>query len=289
MDKSTIYIVSVCDNRYAILLGALLKSIAQNHTSPEVINYYIVDDGISASSKERLEDCAKGSNLNLQWVPFTEAIASKTNLPSDKSSFPVNVYLRLMIPNFLPKEAERALYLDVDMIVEKDITELWSKDLAGKPIAAVVDRSELVSSEWGGIKNYKELGLRKEARYFNSGLLIMDLAMWRNNNYGDQVIEVVNKNKEFAFFPDQYGLNVVFADNWMELDKRWNTLVVTDVEDPCLIHFIGIKPIFAHYDGLSKYKERFYFYLNDTAWKGYKPQAKWKWMYNKLINKYFSK
>ncbi len=85
-------------------------------------------------------------------------MGSKSNLPLDASSFPLNVYARLFIPHFISPLLEKVIYLDVDMIMEKDIQELWNIDLQDKMISGVIDRSGVVSSSWGGISNYKELG-----------------------------------------------------------------------------------------------------------------------------------
>src|SRR5690606_37561944 len=109
-------------------------------------------------------------------------------------------------------------YLDVDMLVMSDISHLWMIDTGDYAVAAVLDRSKFVSSSWAGIPNYEELNIPSDTKYFNSGLLIMDLKKWREMNAIKSILDVIHYNARHVIFPDQYGLNVVFANNWFELD-----------------------------------------------------------------------
>ncbi|RZK00210.1 MAG: glycosyltransferase family 8 protein, partial [Flavobacterium sp.] len=169
-NKNNITLVVACNDHFAIMLGALIKSIIHNHVSSEEIDLYIVDDGISVKSKNRIIECA-GNHINLIWLKIND-IFENVKLPVDNSTFPRNVYMRLFIPTFLPLEVKKAIYLDVDMINCVDISNLWNVSLDGHPIAGVRDRSAVISNDWGGIGNYKELNLNPETPYYNAGLIV---------------------------------------------------------------------------------------------------------------------
>ncbi len=111
-------------------------------------------------------------------IDLKDIIKEKSRLPLDGSSFPLLVYIRLFFPLFLPPGTEKVIYLDVDMIVRKDISLLWNINLGEKAIAGVPDRFGTVSSSWGGITNYKELGIEPDTKYFNSGLLMINCKKW---------------------------------------------------------------------------------------------------------------
>jgi lipopolysaccharide biosynthesis glycosyltransferase len=275
-----ITLVTVCDNQYCVMLAALLKSIELNSTAAANITVYVVDDGVSKMNMEKLKGSVNGS-LSLKFIDINNIIEDQSSLPSDSSSFPLNVYVRLFIAHFLPQTIEKAIYLDVDMIVKKDITDLWVTDMQEYTIAAVKDRSENIGSAWGGITNYRELGLDPSALYFNSGLLILNLKKWRRTNLTQEILKVISHNKVYAGFPDQYGLNVVFANRWLELDKRWNAFATGEIEDPFIIHFIGRKPIFSSYNLNEKYRKEFIYYLSFTNFKNYKLLGE----HNRLIKK----
>jgi lipopolysaccharide biosynthesis glycosyltransferase len=46
------------------------------------------------------------------------------------------VFARFLIPDLLPPEIDRVIYLDQDVLVLKDLTALWEINMDGYPIAA---------------------------------------------------------------------------------------------------------------------------------------------------------
>lgn len=269
--ENTITVVTACDNNFALMLAALIKSIEVNHTSGEHIALYIVNDGISQKNVQKLTRSINTQMFSVKWLTMDEAIPTGVKLPLDVSTFPKSVYLRLFIPYFLPEHLNRVLYLDVDMIAVKDISELWYTDIQHKLAAGVVDRVQVVSNRWGGIANYKELGLPADTKLFNSGLLLFNPVLWREQNIPNKVLTCIKENAKYTGFPDQYGLNVVLANQWLELDPRWNCFAPADEKHPYIIHFIGVKPIYKNYSFNEEYRKEFYKYLELTDWKGFKP------------------
>jgi lipopolysaccharide biosynthesis glycosyltransferase len=281
--KARITVVTVCDNHFAVMLAALIKSIECNHLSEENIDLYIVEDGMSEANRKLIISTVEHPKIFLHWLAMGQVV-NKKKLPLDASTFPLNVYTRLFIPHFLPESCSKAIYLDVDMIVRKDLSELWHVDLKGFTIGGVLDRAERVSTSWAGIANYRELGIPPEAGYYNSGLLLIDLQKWRHLNLTEEVITTIIQNKQHANFPDQYGLNVVFANKWHTLDAKWNTYAFQETDDPYVIHFIGVKPIYSSYDNNPKYKREFFEYLSKTGFRNYKPKSGYVRFLKKLYN-----
>lgn len=284
IDQEAITIVTVCDNQYCVMLAALLKSLEINSLNPShLIDVYIIDDGISKTNLKKLK-ASIGNRISLHFILIKDVVPDRTILPLDSSSFPLNVYVRILIPHFLPIHINKAIYLDVDMIVMTDIVNLWNLPMDNYIIAAVKDRSEVISSTWGGITNYKELGLDPDAAYFNSGLLMINLNLWRKTNLSADVLECISKNSAYAAFPDQYGLNVVFVNKWLQLDERWNAYAPGVIRSPFIIHFIGRKPIFKSYNYNLEYKHEFFNYLSFTTFKNFKPLAEHHRLFKKLAN-----
>ncbi|MEI6048267.1 MAG: glycosyltransferase family 8 protein [Bacteroidota bacterium] len=287
--SNAITIFTVCDNHFSVLLAALIKSIDVNHHSKEHLNFYIVGDKLTPVNKENLVKCTQSEKISFFWFEINDIIKDKSMLPLDGSSFPLIVYIRLFFPVFIPADVDKVIYLDVDMIVRKDISILWKTDLGDKIIGGVPDRSEIVSCSWGGITNYKELGIDPETKYFNSGLLLISRSKWIEAHITEKIIDCISKNTKHANFPDQYGLNVIFANQWLELDSRWNSYSMLEKEDPFLIHFIGIKPIFTSYHYVAKYKDEFFSYLKLTPWADYKPIGNYVRIFKKIWNKVYKK
>ena len=278
-----IVLVTVCDDHFSVMMATLLKSIETTHQGEEAIRIYLVDDGISKRNKRKIEATISSENITLIWLSMKEAIPPGINLPIDNSLFPIGVYARLCIPYFLPKHIKKAIYLDADTLVVQDIKKLWDIDMQGYGIAAVIDRSETVDSSWAGIPNYAELGIPGKSKYFNSGVLVIDVDKWRDKDVPNAIFQCVKNNLRYASFPDQYGLNVYFANQWYELDPRWNSFAQCDLPDPYIIHFIGRKPIYREYCYNKDYSNRFYNYLRSTPFHDFKPYGKYYRLGNKAI------
>jgi len=283
--QNKISIVVASDNFFAIMIAALLKSIDIHHTTDEHIDFYIIDDGISPRFKEQLASIADPSRITLKWYKTKEIIPAGIVIPADGSSFPLTVFLRIFAPYMIEQDADRLIYIDVDTIVQDDISKLWNMPLGDHIIGAVQDYSETIDCKWAGIPNYKALGLAGDSKYFNSGVLLINPKKWRAENITNQVIDTLIKYKEFVVMPDQYGLNVVFANKWLELDPKWNWFANKEDEKPSLIHFVEIKPIFESYKFNESYKQEFFKYLSMTPWKNFKPISENRRLVRKFYNK----
>ena len=283
--RNRITLVVASDNNYAILLAALLKSIEVNHKTTEALEVYIIDDGISARNKKRLQSQIDQSITNLHWRKSAEAVPKDIKIPIDRSAFPITNYMRVFAPYIIPEGTGKYIYFDVDMIVREDVSRLWNLDLGNKTIGAALDLVEVVSVPWSGIPNYKELGIPADTKYFNSGLMVVDVAKWRERDITYKVMECTHAHLNAVNLADQYGLNVVLLHDWLELDRRWNNYSIWDSKDPYVIHFLDIKPIFKSYNRNKEYQAEFYKYLRLTSWKNHRPVSDYRRIFWKVQNK----
>lgn len=285
MKENKISIVVASDNHYAILIAALLKSIELNHKTSEHIDFHIIDDGISEKIKNQLTTIADPNRITLKWFKSKEIVPKNIVIPVDGSSFPLTVYLRVFSPYVVDKSLEKILYLDVDTIVQKDISELWNVDLGDHILGAVQDVGETMDCEWGGVPNFLELGLTAKTKYFNSGVLLINPKKWREEGISEKVITTLSTHKNHVRLADQYGLNVVFANKWLALDPKWNWFAFKKEGDPSIVHFLDIKPIFKSYNSEEIYKDEFFRYLSMTPWKNFKPISGKNRSIRKIFNK----
>ena len=262
-------IIVAVDNHYIILLAALIKSIEENNRSGLPIDLYVISEKVSRLNVNKLENSINKSMTSIFWYEMEDIITSDYKVPVDWTTFPRNIHARLFIPLFIPDFIEYILYLDVDMIVCRDIAELFEIEIGENIVGAVLDQHvHTFSNNWGGIKNYKQLGLTPNSKYFNTGLLMINCKAWREFGVTKKVIECIKHNKQYANFPDQYGLNVVLAERWKEFDPLWNYFSLDNEKKPYLIHFVKRKPIYKSYNGNMLFKQLFVNYLEKTMWKG---------------------
>ncbi len=133
------------------------------------------------------------------------------------------------------------------------------------------------------------VGPAPDAPYFNSGLLVVDLAQWRREGYADQVLQCLRRHREHVVWWDQYALNVVLAGKWRALDRRWNQGAQIHVypnwrespfdreefdrvrHSPWIVHYCSPdKPW--HYFCRHPHADDFYRCLTRTAWRGWRPE-----------------
>ena len=255
------------------MLAVLLASVEANYAGAAPIDFYVVDDGIREQSRKKLEATLKKKIITLHWIPMAQAIPEGISLPVVPNSYPLNTYLRLLIPYFLPKHITKALFLDVDMLVLGDLGDLWKTDLGAYPVAAVQDTiTRCVGNVGaGGIPNFKELGLDGESPYFNAGLQLINIPVWQELGLTEKIMQCIHDHARHALLGDQYGLNVVLANRWMPLPPLWNYMANGDHGSPSLIHFIHRKPFYRSYFNNPLYQRIFYEYLAKTPWKGTPP------------------
>ncbi len=280
-----IVIVVACDNHYMPLLAGLIKSIEVNHKTEEHIHFFILDDGITRKNKTRLTDSVSPKIFTLHWVPMDQVIPAGMSIPYDNSSYPLIIHMRMFIPYFIPKEYEKVIYMDVDMIVNDDISKLWNTDLEGFTIAAIIDVRIRKFGNSHAVENYRELGFAPETKYFNTGLILMNTLQWRKDDLTPKIFQCIEENRKFANYPDQYGLNVVFANNWLEIDTKWSWSAEEWNPDASLIHFIWRKPIYKTYMFDKRYQDMFYQYLRLTKWVDFVPISETKRLIKKILNK----
>jgi lipopolysaccharide biosynthesis glycosyltransferase len=258
-----------CDNDYIILMAALLKSIELHHKTPEHIEIYMAGNKITETNKEMMLRSVEPDMFTIHWMNMEDVVPPGMTLPFDRNLFPPTIYMRLFMPWVVPKEIEKILYMDVDMIILEDISNLWNNDIRDYVVGAVVDcRVTTLDNHWGGVLNYKALGLDGTHPYVNSGLQLMNTAKWRQENMAQRIIDAINNNTRYAEYAEQYALNTILPTiKWLRLPDKWNHFSTEEYKaNHGIIHFISRKPMHASYAGKGIYKDMFYYYSDQTAW-----------------------
>lgn len=280
MDK--INIVLATDKNYAQHAAVTITSILCNTTQQSNIQFYIIDDNIDDDNKTKLQDTVKQFNSNIIFVKIPE---NSLNQVFVSGGITRAAYFRLAIPNILPKTVNKVIYLDCDLIVLDDIVNLWNLDMYQKPVAATEDFGILSSTSKCREKEIN-LNWKKEYSYFNSGVLLIDVMLWRKNNYASQLIELVQTHK-FRHH-DQDALNYLFMNNWTSLPLCWNVIppvfnmnlsiiknkimrqnALKALNNISIIHYAGgYKPW--EYKIYKGFNEGYYEYLGKTEYKNAK-------------------
>ena len=110
------------DNNYAPFIATTIASICNNTKS--FIEFYILDSGISEGNKEKILSLSnKFDNFSLEYI-FIDVQKYFKNFRSIPY-ITLSTYNRIFIPE-KNKKNEKIIYLDCDLIVTSDISELYN-------------------------------------------------------------------------------------------------------------------------------------------------------------------
>ncbi|QRV90439.1 glycosyltransferase family 8 protein [Ceratobasidium sp. AG-Ba] len=221
------------DSVYAMPTAVAISTAVKYTSGP--INIYILDCGLTSSDRDRLIASLPNDRSDVK-LEFLE-------LPDVSLTVELGIaWSKIDLIEALP--VERALYLDSDTMVRKDLRPLWSLDLGANLVAAAPD----VGHPFG--RQSKES--LERFMYFNAGVILLDLARIRATNTD---LNEAARNMKDSYFKDQDALNHVFRTEWFKLSLGWNasgmgtyadiptperaTLKLSELADPCIVHFTG--------------------------------------------------
>jgi len=284
--KSRHEIALLCgaDNAYAMPLAVMLYSASANLAPPWRLRVFLMDAGISEPFRCMIErKIATLGNVDLEWCDLDlGAFSQFPTLGYLKSS----IYLRLRMDEFLPLNLERIIYLDADLLVQGDLSELWQQDFGSATVLAVYDYGGAVFPPKLPLPGV-EKSQRKNAPYFNSGVMAIDLNRWRKDRVGPAAMQYIHRFKSLVEYPDQDALNAVLFGKWRPLDLAWNAQVDNLIHpeqmgntqaDAEILHRreeLLNRPRIHHYAGVKKpwnpgrfrpVRRQFVRYLHASAW-----------------------
>lgn len=284
------------DDRFAIPLAASIQS-ALDHLGPENrLDVHIIDGGLSVRNRARLIRSFDARPCRLMWLrPNQETLGSL----KVGGAITVATYYRLLIPQLLPTSV-KAIYLDADLIVQRDLADLWRVPVANHHLLAVQDQGVRLISGPFGLTNYRALGIPEGRKYFNAGVLVLNLDRWRRDKTAESIVAYVKQHHEHIRFHDQDGLNAILWSNWGELDPRWNQMPqILQVDtpenspfDPETFLRVTVNPYIIHYASADKpwrfgcrhpAAERFFLYLDRTEFRGFRP-SRWQNRFSDFVD-----
>ncbi len=227
------------DNKYAPYLCVVIKSVCQNTNSN--IDFFILDGEIDDSYKNMVKDvCSHYKKASVEFIN-----PDSINIFRDcavRNHISKTAFYRLLIPNLKP-QFDKILYLDVDLIVNLDIEELFNQDIGDYIIGASYEEC---NEDYHTLCTKKSLGIDMKHKYFNSGVLLINCKKWRENNITQKLKDTYDEVKDRMIFHDQDLLNYLFSvNNYFLLDKKFNHFIQDSVVENSkeIIHFdASMKP-----------------------------------------------
>ena len=259
MSAPKLYICYSINDFFAREAGISLIGMLENNPGYEPEEIFIMDFGIHPRNKERLEGIAAGYGKRITFLnakPVTDRIRQEfPNLPAWRGSMAPNA--KAFVEQIVPDYVERLLFIDADTVVAGSLAGLQQLDMGGAALGVVpVNLADKMIRK----EQYKLLNGNK--LYFNSGVLLFNLPVWRREDCPGMIINTLKQKFDISF-PDQALLNNSIPERlilelppkynyithyfhpkqerkWLRIGKRYSEAEIEEaIRNPAIIHYLG--------------------------------------------------
>lgn len=273
-------IILCASDNYTMQCGITICSVCENNKDEHCAFYLFVDKMFTDEHKKQLSDLVrKYPNKRIEFLDVKDEQVDSF-LQFENYWWTRHVFYRLLAASLLPASVNKAIYLDCDVIVRHSLQSYWDIDIEGYGVGCVPDAME------GIIEYYNRLEYPSEKHYFNSGVLLLNIKFWRENQSEKSFFEYINNNPEKISAPDQDVLNVVFADSKKLLPLTYNFQsgflykkrnctfeyrkyideIRETAKDPIILHLSGVRP-WIKQDERHPFESEWFKYKAITMWK----------------------
>lgn len=224
-NEKTIPIFFAANDTYAGALDVAMLSLIENASKEYDYNIHILYDDLSKENRDLLSR-HNAENVNVIFNNVENALLPIKDTLPDKFYFTLSSYHRLFIEKMFP-EYDKAIYIDCDIVVVDDISKLYNIDVKDNLFGCVNEQNNFLNPLFTayittvtGIDPYK---------YFNSGMLLLNLKRIREFNLFDKFVKVLTTYNFESPAVDQDYLNNICRDKVLLLENGWNRESVESV------------------------------------------------------------
>lgn len=227
MKSNNIPVILSSDDNYAPYLCVTAFSIMKNSKQDDFYDFYLLlAPDFSEKNKNKIsKSLKKFKNCKLNFVDMGDAFS---NLEQKIAHITNPTYYRLKAVEILPKEYDKCIYLDTDVIVKSDLREYFDIDLKNNYVAGVIAAGYLLNSS--STKSYAQyLKLDSLDTYINAGAILINLKKWRDENITPTLCKLAENNYRTV---DQDVINTAFYKNILVLEPKYNLMTKYDFFKP---------------------------------------------------------
>lgn len=226
-DGKLISVVFVADDNYINFLGVAINSIISNASRNRTYDIIVITTDISDQHiSDLLTLIIDKPNISVRFADISHYTNTNNFLVS--SNYTVFTYFRLLLPDIVV-DMDRLLYLDADVIVNDDLTELYDTDFEGNCIAGTYDTQVAAWQNYNsGMRSYfRSLGLNTSGEYVQAGVLLFNMHLICEK--ADMKSILARACSEKFVFNDQDLINIYFKGKIKILNLKWDVLNHNDV------------------------------------------------------------
>ncbi len=260
--QSTQCFVFATNETYAPYLSVALQSFIEHTSAKEYYDICILYTDVSLAHQQKIT-CLQSKNISIRFIDVSCFLEQfDTQIFVTHAHFSKEAYYRFFIPQLF-LAYEKVVYLDCDMIFLENMQKIFSLDLQNYPLAAVLEYKFKCKVEFDPVlKKYAKeiLKLHNAQNYFNSGVLIFNIAQLNALHFTQKCLDALKKIQRPRTV-DQCVINSVMQENVALLHPQWNlqTHVIaeelknyTPIKDYEAYMKARIKPYIIHYCSPAK-------------------------------------
>lgn len=208
-DKKEINILFASNSNYFMPLTVGITSVFENNKENKIV-IYVFYNNLEKNQENILLNLAKTYNQKINLIKVTDHYFNSAPTPR----WSKETYYRLLIVELLPKDLQRILYLDCDIIVNKPLNDLYEIDLDDKYLAATIEKNDQAARV--------RLGLNINGNYYQSGVVLFNINKCRSVLNYEQITRVIKVLGSKLLIVDQDVINVMFDNKIIPLDQKFN-------------------------------------------------------------------
>ncbi len=238
---------TAADANYFSQAAVLVKSLSATQTyATELL---VFGAGWSREQVSKLQNVCYG-NVSVEVIPVDKTKFSDLKL---SHGFPLATAYNLIAPRYFLEAYDHAIYMDADIVILDDLGDVWNQILT-TPVSAVIDAHIGFIGFPSMWRPWRELGADPKASYLNTGLMNMDLKLWRDLEISEKCLDLLMSFEMPCI--DQDALNLVLNGKFDHLHPRFNLMpyhlmkklrtvdisekpddIQSAISDPAMIHF----------------------------------------------------
>ena len=277
-------VVYASNDNYARHLAVSLYSLLDHNRDIGDIHIYVLSMNLSPEAKEGLKKVTDGFGRKLTVIELGN-LKERFSYEVDTGGSDLSIMARLFIKDVLPEKVSRVLYLDCDTVVLSSLRKLWETDLGTAILGAVME-----PTIYPAVK--EEIGLFPSDPYYNSGVLLIDMDRWREEDAQKQLLDFYRFMGGKLFAGDQDTINGALKGKIKPLFPRYNFF--TNYRYYRYSHLIRLSPVYGEIGengfreakrhpavllfmgderpwkegNLNHYRKAYEYYLSLTPWAG---------------------
>ncbi len=209
--KATINVIYYSDVKYIPYMATSIYSIQKNKNFYTRYNVYVIAENFNHIDKQKIK-ALESRDLKIHIISAKEQNLEYSHLGRFLAFKPA--MQKVFIPEYI-KDINKAIYLDADTIIQKDLFELYNKNIRGAYIAASKDGLMFMYPE-----HIREINIDWRNFYFNSGVMLLNLNEMRKDDLVKKGVMYFHTHEEV--FGDQDVLNVISKDKVKEISYIYN-------------------------------------------------------------------